>query len=235
MPGEEALASSRRPDQQQVVGPGGGDRQRSLATLETDHLGKFWSRCGIDIDRFGHRSTARFTTQHRQCVLQVLDPVANLSATQQTLPEIVHRQHDLLEAVLDQSVDQADRARYPSQGSVEGEFSEGSASPQVVPLDLAAGGEDPEGDGKIEDRPILFEAGRGEIDDDAALPRVTKAGVLDGGADPLAGFPDPLAWKPTDDKTAKASDQIDLDLDGATVNSIQVRGYKSEHGETFHR
>ena len=105
-----------------------------------------------------------------------------------------------------------------SQRTVESEFAHCPEIPELLGIDLLAGREDTQGDGKVEARPGLADTTGREVDRHA-LRRPGESGGQDGRSDTVSGLATRDVGQTDDGEPRDAVSGMDLDRDGVAVNS----------------
>ena len=136
---------------------------------------------------------------------------------------VLGRDVDGLDLPLAGEGDHGEDAVGVADSAVEGKLAqeEGCA---LLGLDLTGGHQDAGGDGEVVGGALLLEVGGRQVDGDAAHGE-DEAGVLDGGADPLAGLLDGGVREADDGEVGHAVGRdVDLDLDRLTVQADHGAG-----------
>ena len=107
-----------------------------------------------------------------------------------------------------------DRTDLPGQR----QFAEEFPAIQRLARDLAAGGEDAQGDRQVEAAAVLGQVGRGQVDGDPAR-RELELRAVDGGAYPVLGFADRRFRQSDDAHRRQATAEVDLDPDFGRVHA----------------
>ena len=109
-----------------------------------------------------------------------------------------------------------------AQTAVETELADQQEVGDVLDVQAAVGAEDADGDGQVEAGAFLLNVGGGEVDGDAG-GRNVEAGVLDGGADAVAGLADGGVGQADGGELFFIEDdagEVDFDIDDAGVDAV---------------
>ena len=211
--GKQRLAGARWSDQQQVVSSGGRNLDRPPGAVLAAHVDEVERRGGpprSSLDPGGHRgpgSVPQIRRELRQGSRGVqVDPCYDTP-----LPEVCRRQYQPLTVTRGQQRNRQ-RAAYRPYPAVEGKRPDYEQILEPIGRQDTCGAQQAECNRQIVRGSTLAHVGRCEVHGDPTLGE-SKAGVLQGAADPVAAFLDGRVGKTDDGEGRETTRHVDFDVD----------------------
>ena len=230
---QHALARPRRPDEEQVVAPGGGDLQGAAGQRLSPHVGQVGRRrVRGRRPRNLHDPSRSPSGQHGDGLVERGHRQDGETGDDRRLARVGVRQHQAVDAVPARLRRDGEDAAHRPHRAVERELADGDHPLQPLAGNETGRREHADGDRQVERRPHLAHVRRREVD---RYPprRKLEAGVADGALDAVAALADARVGQADEgDRRQPAVRYVDLDPDGMRLDAEQGRGpHDGQHDE----
>ena len=229
--GQHGLAGAGWADHQDVVAAGCGDLKRALG----DVLAADVAEVGVVLGSFAEKLLAVDGERLREDVAlcggveqladlkQRVDRVDVDAVDDGRLARIGGGDDQVLDACGARRDGNGQHAAHCAQRAIKAKLADQDEVADVLDGESAVGTQDADGDGQVETGALFFEVGGSEVDGDAC-GREVEAGVLDGGADAVAGFADGGVGQAYGGEAAVIggldAGEVDLDVDEVGVDTV---------------
>ena len=216
---EHGLARARRPDEQDVVLPGGGDLDGATSdplTADVAQVGP--AVCHVDAWALGQIGHGLMAGEHLDAFGQMIDAEHLDALDHRRLQGVLAGHDDALEAGPGGVGGQGEHPAHRANAAIEGQLADGQHALKALYGHLLIGGEDGEGHGQVVAGALLLDMGGREVDRDAALGEAVAA-VDDGGFDAGSGLADRAGGQADGAEDHHAAAEIDLDFDSIGVDA----------------